>query len=48
VGRALVARDLPFASDPFDWTLYWHRRHEEDQAIRWFRETIREVCRAVD
>lgn len=39
-GTALVARDLPFASKPFDWTLYWHRRHEGSPANRWLRTHI--------
>ena len=42
-GYGLTVRDLPFASAPFDWTLYWHRRHEENQAIRWLRELIFEI-----
>ena len=47
-GKSLVARDLPFASASFDWTLYWHRRHDANRAIAWLREVIREVCRFVD
>jgi DNA-binding transcriptional LysR family regulator len=43
-GAALVARDLPFASEPFDWTLYRHRRHEGNPANRWLRARIRELA----
>lgn len=42
-GKALVAHDLPFASAPFDWTLYWHRRHEGNPANRWLRAHISEA-----
>lgn len=44
--EALVQRPLPFASQPFDWCLYWHRRHQNDPANRWLRERIVEACRA--
>ncbi|WP_375465336.1 LysR family transcriptional regulator [uncultured Methylobacterium sp.] len=40
-GDGLVARDLPFASAPFNWVLYWHRRHDENRAIGWLRKQIR-------
>lgn len=43
-GSDLVIRKLPFATEPFDWRVYWHRRHEDNQAIRWLREQIRAVC----
>lgn len=45
-GSALVVKDLPFASQPFDWSLYWHRRHDGDKAIIWLRDQIRTVCSA--
>jgi DNA-binding transcriptional LysR family regulator len=44
-GKALIARELPFASEPFDWTLYWHRRHDGNPALQWLRGLIREICR---
>jgi DNA-binding transcriptional LysR family regulator len=47
-GKEIVARDLPFASEPFDWKLYWHRRHDGNQAIAWLRNIIREVCSSID
>ncbi|MBN8939818.1 MAG: LysR family transcriptional regulator [Rhizobiales bacterium] len=45
--ETLVIRDLPFASEPFDWTLYWHRRHEGNPAIAWLRARIVEAGRAL-
>lgn len=42
---ALIVRDLPFASKPFDWCLYWHRRHQDDPASRWLRECVSASCR---
>ena len=46
-GKSLISRDLPFASDSFDWTLYWHRRHEGNQPVAWLRETLREAFRTL-
>jgi len=46
-GTEVVARDLPFASEPFDWELYWHRRHDGNRAIAWLRDIIREACRSI-
>lgn len=45
--HGLTVRELPFVSAPFDWTLYWHRRHEGNRAIRWLRELITETFQAV-
>ena len=39
----LAVRELPFASEPFDWCLYWHRRHDDDPANRWLRQCIVEA-----
>jgi len=30
-----VQRELPLTSPPFEWSVYWHRRHNGDQAIKW-------------
>ena len=46
--RSLVIRELPFASDPFEWSLYWHRRHEGNQSLRWLRKTLAEVVAAFE
>ncbi|MGB3415086.1 MAG: LysR family transcriptional regulator [Mesorhizobium sp.] len=37
----LVSCELPFASSAFSWSLYWHRRHDRNPAIRWLRESLR-------
>jgi DNA-binding transcriptional LysR family regulator len=36
----LVTRALPFALPPIDVSLLWHRRHEQDTAQRWLRDTL--------
>jgi DNA-binding transcriptional LysR family regulator len=36
----LVVRELPFESDPFEWSMYWHRRHEGNQSLAWLRKTL--------
>ena len=43
-GKTVVARDLPFASPPFHWALYWHRRYEKNPANRWLRDQIANVA----
>ena len=43
-GRSLVLRELSFASGSFEWTLYWHRRHEGSRANGWLRDAIRKAC----
>jgi len=40
----LLARDLPFDSAPFDWMMYWHRRHDQGNANCWLRDELRQVC----
>jgi DNA-binding transcriptional LysR family regulator len=40
----LVARVLPFASAPFEWSLYWHRRHDGNPAIQWLRRRITQAA----
>jgi len=46
-GRSLVLLDLPFASGSFEWTLYWHRRHEGSRAIAWLRDAMQRACLAL-
>ncbi len=36
----LATVDLPFASDGFQWALYWHRRHDQRPAHKWLRDMI--------
>lgn len=43
----LAMEELPFRSDPFQWTMYWHRRHDQSKANEWLRKEVREVCRAL-
>lgn len=38
--NSLVIRELPFASKPIEWCLYWHRRHQTNPANRWLRDQI--------
>jgi DNA-binding transcriptional LysR family regulator len=47
VGTTLIARDLPFASAPFTWTMYWHRRHDGSHALQWLRDRIKQTCQAL-
>jgi len=42
-GEILIAQELPFASALFNWTLYWHRRHEGNPANRWLRAHLSRV-----
>ena len=44
-GQHLVARELPFAPDRFQWTLYWHRRYDGNSANEWLRQEIRAAAR---
>ncbi|MGD9829969.1 MAG: LysR substrate-binding domain-containing protein, partial [Hyphomicrobiaceae bacterium] len=46
-GASLTMRELPFASKPFEWCLYWHRRHQDDAANRWLRDRISEAAAAI-
>ena len=46
--EGLVIRDLPFSSAPFEWTMYWHRRHERNPALQWLRVQISEACKALE
>lgn len=45
IGGSIASLALPFASEPFDWSIYWHRRHDKNPAIAWLRETIAQVSR---
>ena len=46
--KALVVRDMPFASKPFDWCLYWHRRQDENPANRWLRQRTVQAGLAIE
>ncbi|MCO5089534.1 LysR family transcriptional regulator [Bosea sp. (in: a-proteobacteria)] len=44
LGRsAMTIQELPFESDPFEWSMYWHRRHEGNQALVWLRQTLMDI-----
>lgn len=40
----LAIRDLPFASEPFEWSMYWHRRHDASQDLSWLRSIFTEAA----
>lgn len=45
IGReGLVLKELPFASAPFDWRLYRHRRQDGNAAVAWLCERLRDVA----
>ena len=39
-GDRLTAHELPFRSQPFAWTMYWHRRHDRSRPSLWLREQV--------
>jgi len=39
----LVLRPLPFATEPLEWSGYFHRRHRGSAAHKWLRSLIAEV-----
>jgi len=41
---SLAIRDLPFASAPFAWSMYWHRRYEGNQSLRWLRRIFTDIA----
>ena len=41
---ALVLLPLPFASQAFAWSIYWHRRYDNNKAHQWMRALVQEVC----
>jgi DNA-binding transcriptional LysR family regulator len=45
--KSLAIRDLPFASRAFDWSMYWHRRHDGSPAIAWLRGRLAHVAQAL-
>lgn len=46
VASGLCVRELPLSSPPFDWSTYWHRRHQGDQAIAWLLDRLRDAAQA--
>ena len=45
-GSDLVLRDLPLPSPTFHWSIYWHRRHEGNHAIKWLRTELKEAAQS--
>src|SRR5262245_11049951 len=43
--KGLAIVKLPFATERFDWTIYWHRRHDMRAAHIWLRELIATVAK---
>jgi DNA-binding transcriptional LysR family regulator len=43
--KGLATVKLPFATENFAWTIYWHRRHDKRAAHKWFRELIASVAK---
>jgi len=48
MGTGTVMRPLPYASEHFSWTMYWHRRHEHSRAHQWLRQGLSKCAKAVD
>lgn len=44
VGASLTVKELPLSSPPFDWSAYWHRRHQGDQAVAWLVDRLRNAA----
>ncbi len=47
VSEDLAIRDLPFASEPFEWSMYWHRRHDASQDLNWLRSIFVDATRSL-
>lgn len=45
--KSLAIRELPFASQAFDWSMYWHRRHDGNPAVAWLRAKLANVAQAL-
>jgi DNA-binding transcriptional LysR family regulator len=42
--RQLRLRAMPIGSNPFDWKMYWHLRHDAVPSQRWMRNLVAGVC----
>jgi DNA-binding transcriptional LysR family regulator len=47
VHSGTVMRPLPFPTEQFEWTMYWHRRYEHSRAHQWLREQMHAASREV-
>ncbi len=41
-----VSRPLPYASEHFSWTMYWHRRYEHSSAHQWLRGALQQSTKS--
>ena len=39
--HGLAQFPVPLGGDPFEWSLYWHRRHSADPGHEWLRQAVR-------
>lgn len=46
-GRKLIYKELPFDSDEFKWSMYWHRKNENTSAQSWLRSKIIEAAHKI-
>jgi len=47
VNSGTVMRPLPFPTEQFEWTMYWHRRYEHSRAHQWLREHMQAASKEV-
>jgi DNA-binding transcriptional LysR family regulator len=47
VGEGTVMRPLPYTSEQFSWTMYWHRRYEHSGAHQWLRDALTASCKSI-
>lgn len=47
VGSGTVMLPLPYASEKFSWTMYWHRRYEHSNAHQWLRQALVQSAQAL-
>jgi DNA-binding transcriptional LysR family regulator len=45
--KSLAIGELPFPSHSFDWSMYWHRRHDGNPAITWLRAKLAQVAQGL-
>ena len=48
IASGTVMRPLPYPSEHFSWTMYWHRRYEHSNAHQWLRQTLKQSAAAMD
>jgi DNA-binding transcriptional LysR family regulator len=48
IGGDLVRKPVPFSSEPFEWRIYRHRRHDGSRAVDWLCERLHSVAASLD